>query len=235
MENEMRKQIDRIKNLKQVLSEQLAPNGNVSNLPKNLYEYVRTEEFKKWFGDWENNQNDSSKVIDENGEPLIVYHGTPNSFDNFKVTDKIKSGWNIRDYGIYFTNSIITAKQYSLERPDEDKEYLEWNDKLDKLKMSQDWDEWNKLYIYGKDKYKPASKSLNPKTGRIIECFLNLRNPFIKDANGKHWFTALKNNNFLSGGYDGAIFLNMIEVFNDIQNTYIVFNENQIKDVSGKK
>ncbi len=61
----------------------LAPNGNKSNLPKNLYEYVRTEEFKNWFGDWENNPNGSSKVIDENGEPLLVFHGTKKTFQDF--------------------------------------------------------------------------------------------------------------------------------------------------------
>lgn len=29
----------------------LAPNGNISNLNKQLYNYVRTQEFKNWFGD----------------------------------------------------------------------------------------------------------------------------------------------------------------------------------------
>jgi hypothetical protein len=54
----------------------LAPNGNKSNLPKRLYDYVRTDEFKKWFGDWENNPKDASKVIDENGEPLLCNHSS---------------------------------------------------------------------------------------------------------------------------------------------------------------
>nr|DAH51597.1 MAG TPA: PolyVal ADP-Ribosyltransferase [Caudoviricetes sp.] len=35
-----------------------------------------TDSFKAWFGDWINDPKNSSKVIDENGEPLIVYHGT---------------------------------------------------------------------------------------------------------------------------------------------------------------
>ncbi len=52
-------------------------------MPKNLYEYVRTDEFKKWFGDWENNPNSASKVIDENGEPMLVFHGTEKSFQDF--------------------------------------------------------------------------------------------------------------------------------------------------------
>lgn len=51
----------------------LAPNGEISNLPKKLYEYVRTDEFKNWFGDWEKNPNNSSKIVDENGEPMVYY------------------------------------------------------------------------------------------------------------------------------------------------------------------
>lgn len=63
--------------IKSVMRHYLNEQENVeSNLPKNLYDYVRTDSFKKWFGDWENNPNTASKVVDENGEPLIVWHGT---------------------------------------------------------------------------------------------------------------------------------------------------------------
>lgn len=62
----------------------LAPNGRPSNLTKEQYYYVRSKEFKDWFGDWENNPYNASKVLDENGEPLIVYHGTNTEFDYFK-------------------------------------------------------------------------------------------------------------------------------------------------------
>ena len=54
----------------------LAPNGKPSNLTAEQYKLVRTPSFKKWFGDWENDPKNSSKVVDENGEPLVVYHGT---------------------------------------------------------------------------------------------------------------------------------------------------------------
>jgi hypothetical protein len=52
----------------------LAPNGKPSNLTAEQYKLVRTPAFKKWFGDWENEPENSSKVVDENGEPLVVYH-----------------------------------------------------------------------------------------------------------------------------------------------------------------
>jgi hypothetical protein len=37
---------------------------------------VRTPQFKAWFGDWEHDPENASKVVDENGEPLVVWHGT---------------------------------------------------------------------------------------------------------------------------------------------------------------
>lgn len=61
-----------------------APNGQPSTLYKTLQDLVKDKEqalrlwaqvytgsFKNWFGDWEKGQG--SKVVDENGEPLIVY------------------------------------------------------------------------------------------------------------------------------------------------------------------
>ena len=61
--------------------------------------------FKEWFGD--------SKVVDENGNPLVVYHGTSN---DFKVFDKDKIGDNYiysGNKGIFFTQKERTAKNYA--------------------------------------------------------------------------------------------------------------------------
>ena len=68
----------------------LAPNGKPSNLTERQYAQVRTKAFKEWFGDWENDSADASKVIDENGEPLVVYHGTTQDFTTFSK-DKLGS------------------------------------------------------------------------------------------------------------------------------------------------
>lgn len=49
---------------------------------------VRTPAFKEWFGDWEANPDEASKIINpRTGEPLVVYHGTPKSrkFNIFKT------------------------------------------------------------------------------------------------------------------------------------------------------
>lgn len=53
-----------------------APNGKSTNLTEKQWLQVRTKAFKDWFGDWKNNPNEASKVIDENGEPLVVYQGS---------------------------------------------------------------------------------------------------------------------------------------------------------------
>lgn len=73
-----------------------APNGENSKLTESQWLQVRTKAFKNWFGDWENNPKDASKAIDENGEPLVVYHGTPKNFSTFKE-------------GIIFTTTNETA------------------------------------------------------------------------------------------------------------------------------
>ena len=66
-----------------------APNGNESKLFNDIvalgvdketalkqWAQVYTDSFKNWFGDWERGKG--SKVVDSNGEPLLVYHGTDN-------------------------------------------------------------------------------------------------------------------------------------------------------------
>lgn len=61
-----------------------APNGQATNLNEKQWAQVRTQAFKEWFGDWENNPNEASKVRDANGEPLVVYHGSRENFYEFK-------------------------------------------------------------------------------------------------------------------------------------------------------
>ena len=82
-----------------------APNGKETNLTEDQWLSVRTAAFKNWFGDWEKDPQNASKVVDENGEPRVVYHGT---YGDFTVFDKAKIG-SATDYGIwgrgfYFTN-----------------------------------------------------------------------------------------------------------------------------------
>ena len=55
---------------------------------------VRTKAFKDWFVNWENDPANASKVVDENGEPMVVYHGTkwnPNEEESGNAV--FKAGW----------------------------------------------------------------------------------------------------------------------------------------------
>jgi hypothetical protein len=88
----------------------VAPNGKKSNLNAKQYKLVRTQAFKDWFGDWENDPANASKVVDENGEPLVVYHGTSNEFTIFKK-DRLTIG--VYGQGFYFTNDKGFASNYA--------------------------------------------------------------------------------------------------------------------------
>ena len=90
----------------------LAPNGKPSNLTEDQYVKVRTKAFINWFGDWINNPNEASKVIDINGEPLVVYHGSEESFDTFDITHFGKTDNGDRGRGFYFTPNPNIASRY---------------------------------------------------------------------------------------------------------------------------
>ena len=75
-----------------------APNGKNTKLTEEQWIQVRTPNFMKWFGDWINDPDNASKVVDEDGEPLAVYHTTNADFDTFKVGERA----GLSGKGIYF-------------------------------------------------------------------------------------------------------------------------------------
>ncbi|MFA6571823.1 MAG: hypothetical protein WCT77_11385, partial [Bacteroidota bacterium] len=81
----------------------LTPTGRLSRLIPKKWKLVRTPEFKAWFGDWENDPQNASSVVDENGEPLVVYHGTFRGyFDIFEGAKDDKTGHLYKSGAIYF-------------------------------------------------------------------------------------------------------------------------------------
>ena len=76
-----------------------APTGADSKLYQTLLEHygdetlalqakakVYLQPFFDWFGDWTLYDDSASKVVDENGEPLVVYHHTDNeNLDEFST------------------------------------------------------------------------------------------------------------------------------------------------------
>lgn len=59
-----------------------------------------TSEFDDWFGE--------SRVVDDAGKPLVVYHGTNADFDTFRDGD------GSAGKGIYFTPDARVASSYSM-------------------------------------------------------------------------------------------------------------------------
>lgn len=73
----------RNEDLTEELYNQAKENGE-TELTFHQWKQVRSPEFKAWFGDWENDPENASKVVNpKTGEQLVVYHGTLNSFNVF--------------------------------------------------------------------------------------------------------------------------------------------------------
>lgn len=64
-----------------------------------------TKEFKNWFGD--------SKVVDESGAPLVVYHGTASEFDTFRTGTKNSWSDTLGFDTYFFSEGKATASTYS--------------------------------------------------------------------------------------------------------------------------
>ena len=68
--------------------------NNDSPVNRKFMDQTETRQFKRWFGD--------SKVVDRDGEPLVVYHGTG---DDFTVFDPWKTNYGDVSEGYsFFTN-----------------------------------------------------------------------------------------------------------------------------------
>lgn len=114
----------------------VSPEGPVSNLGKQSefwWKIARTESFKKFFGDWQNNKENSSKILDKNGEPLIVFRGLRDlengiSFADFYNKD-FYSEFNIDNnmsmgplgFGVHTTPYLEDAFEYAKIKKTESK------------------------------------------------------------------------------------------------------------------
>ena len=182
----------------------LAPNGKPSNLTPEQYDLVRTPAFKKWFGDWENDPENSSKVVDKNGEPLVVYHGTRDKrfyiFDENKFGERSKSP---NSKAFFFTPDKWYAGAYSEKRN---------NETIKQFKK-----------MFG---YLPRAVEPRPYADEI-PCFLNIKNPNYTNDSLLETIEYTKNKT----KYDGIIV--EYETRPDIFEI-AVFNSNQIKLADGR-
>lgn len=210
-----------------------APNGADTNLTERQWLQVRTPSFKKWFGDWENTPESASKVLDENGEPLVVYHGsrTGGDFNTFQDVNFFSSDFSTADmfhseadYSIYINDerfgdvsrSIAYDIAYGISDGYDLEEQVNTTYDLEEV---QDYDAIKEAVGYFTRQPLPEAGTLFIKENApVFECFLNFRNPKTIDYEGKAWGTGKNDvyiesdlNGLEESGYDGLIGKNIIE------------------------
>lgn len=189
-----------------------APNGSPTNLTERQWIHVRTPSFLKWFGPWlsyaESGKSvwagyDVSKVVDANGEPMVVYHGTDEGgFVSFKSTGGKSRG----DLGIWTTDDIGMAMSYvHRNRPSDVELPSDPENQADLENLGYSFDENDGLievtdpdgYLY--DRYDSIEEAVKETLDRfempdmagespgVYALFLNIRNPHESDFEGANW------------------------------------------------
>ena len=199
-----------------------APNGKETNLTEDQWLAVRTAAFKNWFGDWEKDPQNASKVVDENGEPRVVYHGSHQWFTSFNDgKQRQQSG---APAGTIFANDnreiAVSFADYYGGHADE--VILDPND------------ERHPRYSWG-----------IYREGGIYDLFMNVRNPLVVDFEGRPWLDSSKGGDINAlcskakeSGHDGVIALNIVDVgLNDQENVpastdYVAFDSVQVKSAA---
>lgn len=92
------------------LQQLIASNSIVHRLSEKVNmkvsEATQSRQFKRWFGDWQNDQANASKVVNEDGTPKVLYHQTSADFTIFEPRHE---GAGTRDqdtpFGIFMKSS----------------------------------------------------------------------------------------------------------------------------------
>ena len=58
------------------------------NVNRKINKITQSKQFIRWFGDWQNSPAKASKVVDNTGEPLVLYHQTEKEFTTFDTKQK---------------------------------------------------------------------------------------------------------------------------------------------------
>lgn len=215
---------------------QQALSAGRTELNEQQWYQVRSPQFKAWFGDWENDPANASKIINpRTGEPLVVYHGTAGKFEAFDRGARAVSGSATND-GFFFSDSPDVAGSYASV----DSNYVPQPMVRGRIYDTDDnltsdlgvFDSSDALYAHLRER-EAAGEYVDwdgvvtnteypqvPLSARnIIPAFLNIRQPKVTDFGGLPW-NALP---AAQGGYittdvlareaqrsaDGAVFTNV--------------------------
>lgn len=191
------------------------------------WQQVRSPEFKAWFGDWENDPKNASKVVNERtGEPLVVYHGTSN--DDFYSFEKYHDGYDdAPSEAFFFTNDLETAE-----------EYAGYNGRIigSFLYIKEPFSQFDESHVDELNSSIDDGEVNSPTYGEVPPHFSASENMWNTIADNSH---RLAHNDILNGvlnwvannGYDGVILSDSIRDAGESV-SYAVFNPNQIKSAT---
>jgi len=184
--------------------------------------------FKKWFGD--------SKVVDENGNPLVVYHGTGGEFEAFdKKYQNEATGFGDFGKGFYLSSDYDASRYYTLGKDNSYifKVYLKIDNPFVFDLISEKLDENTKERL--------LSLNVDIPIKYIIQDLVNKNEPFAYKGLGKTISDETLSQIFIDNGYDG-VFVNRSYLTNDGTgeklkkiNLYeiVVYEPTQIKSAIG--
>jgi hypothetical protein len=181
---------------------------------------INSKEFKAWFG--------NSKVVDENGNPMVVYHGTQGKFTDFKYGELgfhfgTKEAANDRLIG-------IRARRGMEDLPDiKDKLVANIIPAYVSIKnpiyINQDLQDWESAAEWRSSKYFRTELMNHPNDGSLKgDMFQFLRTDRTK---GDEFVSSLKSI-FKKHNVDGVIYPNNYEGDNN-DNSYIALEPTQVK------
>ena len=229
---ETRDEMEQIKALARLNGTYLkAPNGVDTNLNPEQWAMVRTKAFKAWFGNWENDPENASKVVDENVEPMVMYHGTGREFYTFGNTDSA----NELGAGFYFTDNRRLAEAYTNPRLSDNESKIEARAMeifIDDMGHSEE-DSYDNEFVHDyNEAYDMAETELFGKP-MVMSGFLNVRNPRmvvdnsnLEEEQGEH--DGVIDNTF--GKRHGGLMIQSRAGESAMQ--VMVYNPNQIKSAT---
>ena len=194
----------------------LAPNGKKSNLTERQYAQVRTKAFKDWFGDWENDPKNASKVVDENGEPLVVYHGGSNTKVFNTKGGQFGAGIKKGDIGTYFTPYETSTRGY---------------EEIYNYKIGEKWLTLKELADNGElseEDIKSLDEVWENEKPNTRTFFLNIRNPKITNFIGDNTKGFNSEDSNIGDNNDGQF----ININSSKPKEYVAFSPNQIKSAT---
>ena len=182
-----------------------------------------------------------SKVRDENGNLLSVYHGSKsNGFNIFEYSPDRQTG---ADYGeaYYFTSDYEKASGYSYDVTKDErvqKYHEERKNRLDRFLQTRDEADkqaFLNVTVDGKTLDELMNDESYSTGGEVKKAYLNLTNPLIVDAGGKYYYEVYDQyfDEARNSGNDGIIVKNVIDNPRGEQrpvDVYIAFANNQIKN-----